>query len=391
MGVLDAIGQFGQGFTGGSQQGLDLYSQVQQVQEQGQLRQRRQRAEQEIAQLVESGQFKTDPIAATKAGAQIFLKNSDFDNYDKWNSNAQQLTKFEGDRTLMNAFAVAKTDPMAAVPLINKYHALVGTGTKYDIQRTPQGVRLLTNVGGKPSAKDYTDMDELGYDILSGVEAYALGPEATGKMEIARSELGIKEATGMAQARRYQAQTESEQALRPFKQQQLTAQAQASQASAGASGATAAAASALAAERRALLPGQVAQQGLTAAETAKRTANIGVAPRKPEPTMEELAMGLTGDAPTDEFGTPLPSNPFITDEATRAGFSTALQQAVPGLGKNAFYLADRIARTKPEELAQATTNEDGTLIQLPDGTQLPLTDEIANYLQMLKPPTLEEE
>ena len=99
------------GFTGGTQQGLDVYSQVQEIQEQGQLRQRRKKAEQEIAQLVESGQFKNDPIAATKAGAQIFLKNSDFDNYDKWNSNAQQLTKFEGDRTLMNAFAVAKTDP----------------------------------------------------------------------------------------------------------------------------------------------------------------------------------------------------------------------------------------------------------------------------------------
>ena len=133
----------------------------------------------------------------------------------------------------------------------------MGTGTKYDIQRTPEGFRLLTNVGGKPSSKDYTDMDELGYDILSGVEAYALGPEATGKLEVERGKAKVEEAKGTAYARNLASEQAVREAKLPSEVAENLASAGASRASAGASGATAAAASALAAERAAMLPRSV--------------------------------------------------------------------------------------------------------------------------------------
>jgi hypothetical protein len=174
MGVLDSIGEFASGVNQGVGRGMDLYSQYQQIEEQGAKRQKTKLMEDYIANLAKEGGFK-DKAAAMDKLASYAAEIGDYENYDKFYQQGVGLRKAKTFNEGAKFISVLNTasDPSSAIPILNNFYKMQGLDTQYEIRPGLKGeFEIVSNTGGKVSAKKYKDVDQAKYDLMNAVEPF---------------------------------------------------------------------------------------------------------------------------------------------------------------------------------------------------------------------------
>ena len=174
MGVLDSIGEFATGVNQGVGRGMDLYSQYQQIEEQSSKRQKTKLMEDYISNMAKEGGFK-DKAAAMDKLAQYAAEIGDYENYDKFYQQGVGLRKAKTFNEGAKFISVLNTasDPSSAIPLLNNFYKMQGVDTQYEIRPGLNGeFELVSNTGGKISAKKYKDVDQAKYDLMNAVEPF---------------------------------------------------------------------------------------------------------------------------------------------------------------------------------------------------------------------------
>lgn len=372
MGVLDAIGEFGTGFTQGATQGLDLYSRFQEVQDKGKERQRKQALEQRAIQLAQDPKYRDDPIALSQAFADTALDLGDLDNYDKFTKAAQSARDLKVQKLGMSAFAKAKINPEAAISDINELFKVYGNNNSVKLQRTPQGLRVNMLIDGQNYATDYTNdnMDQFHHDLLSQIESYVMKPDDLGKLEVERTR-------GKAYTDRLAAETERERTLLPAELQLRGAQTQSALASAANASESAATERAMRGPRLAGAEADLKYKGAL--------TEAAINPRSPAPveTAEGTIDKLAGKA--DELGLG-DTNPLATDQLFLGGLAEELRRVDPSMGETrSAYTAYGLTQLPPNQLISlAQTDLEAAkksgVIPLPDGSTIPYSPQIVRAL-----------
>lgn len=201
MGVLDSIGEFATGVNQGVGRGMDLYSQYQQIEEQGAKRQKTKLMEDYISNLAKEGGFK-DKAAAMDKLAQYAAEIGDYENYDKFYQQGVGLRKAQTFRQGAKAVSVLNTaaDPSSAIPLLNEFYKSNGLNMELAIRPGLDGeFELVSSVDGKTTAKKYKNVDEARYDLMSGIEPY-LFDNPGDYLENEREDMKAKAAAGKDRA-----------------------------------------------------------------------------------------------------------------------------------------------------------------------------------------------
>lgn len=174
MGVLDSIGEFATGVNQGVGRGMDLYSQYQQIEEQGAKRQKTKLMEDYIAKMAKEGGFK-DKAAAMDKLAQYAAEIGDYENYDKFYQQGVGLRKARTFNEGAKFISVLNTaaDPSSAIPLLNNFLKMQGVDAQYEIKPgLNDEFELISKAGGKVTAKKYKDIDQAKYDLMNTVEPF---------------------------------------------------------------------------------------------------------------------------------------------------------------------------------------------------------------------------
>lgn len=371
MGVLDAIGEFGQGFSQGAGQGLDLYQRFQDVKTKGEERQRKKAFEQRAIALAQDPKFKNDPIGLSSGLADAALDVGDFEGYDKWTQAANSARDLKVQKLGMSAFAKARVNPEAALSDMNEMFKTFGNNNSITSQRTPNGMRLNFNVDGQSYSTDYAagDTDKFEHDIMSLMEGYVMKPSEVGQLEVNRSRADVeRRGTESEIARR--------EALLPTEIAENRATTQSALASA-------AAANQRAETERVTRPFAIdaAKQDIAyksaLTETALNPRTATPAPPSAEKLIDDLA------ATNNELGL---GGGLGSDKLFLGGLASELQRADPNIGEGgSAYTAYALTQMPATQLAQLASmnTEDAAkagVIKMPDGTSIPYSPGIVRAL-----------
>lgn len=378
MSVLQAIGEFGQGFSQGTGQGLDLYQRFQEIRDQGKKRQKQSDIENAVIDMHKSGKADKDPIGFANSVAELYRGQGDLDGYQKWTDAANSARDLKMQKLGVDAFAAAQVNPAAAVPLVNEMFKTYGNNNSIDLQQSPTGSRLVMNIGGKAVTKDYTpeQADELAFQLLQMVEPYAMKPEQAGQLRVAR-------ATQEAQQKYQEGRLANEKELIPSQIGENVAQAQSALASAAASGASAEYNRSRTATEEATRQGQIDTVAANLDLIRRKTETEG---RTPEP-YDPLGAAVDASTPApkaggDELGM---EGPTMTPPVEDRGFQRQLGIQLKSAGLNdqeAFAATSEIVRLTPEQIATvgkiSTDPATGKgVFTLPSGQKIQATPAIA--------------
>jgi len=380
MSVLQAIGEFGQGFGQGAGQGMDLYQRFQNIQDEGKKRKRQGDIENAVIDMHKSGKADKDPIGFASSVAELYRSQGDLDGYQKWVDAANSARDLKMQKLGVDTFAVAQVNPAAAVPLINDMFKTYGNNNSIDLQQSPTGSRLVMNIGGKTVTKDYSpeQKDELAHQLLMMAEPYAMKPADVGQLQVAR-------ATQEAQQTRLESQTAREQALLPWEIKENQAQTSSALASAGASQSAAAYNRSRTATEDATRPVQIAQAGANLDLTRRKIETEG---RTPEP-YDPLGEAFDKSTPAPTAGDDLGMGGAMTPPVEDRGFQRALGQQLKEQGMNdaeAFSTVSEIVRLTPDQTAapgmvKVDPATGRAMVTLPSGQTVPATPAIVSAIK----------
>lgn len=346
-GVLQAIGEFGQGFGQGAGQGMDLYQRFQNIKDEGSKRRKQEELENAVIDMHKSGKYEKDPIGFANSVADLYLNQGDLDGYQKWNDAATSARDLKTQQLGLQMFTVAQVNPQAAVPLINEIFKTYGNSNSVDLQQSPTGARLVMNINGQTVTKDYApdQMDELNHQFLQLAEPYAMKPYEAGQLGVARATQEAQQSYNEGRLANDTRQTDS--TIATNKAQATSALAQAASA-----GATADWTRERAQSERETRPLDMASKQADIDYKTKLTETAGVTPAPYDPLGDMIdsstpAPKAAGDS-LDMSSSAIPAP--IEDR----GFQRQLGQTLKEMGMNdgqAFNTVSEIVRLTPEQTA----------------------------------------
>lgn len=169
MGVLESLNEFAGGAAVGVGQGMDLYQQYSDIQEQGAKRRKKQLLEEFISKTAQEGGFK-DQAAGLKAVSDYALEIGDTDSYTQFYDTSEKLRKASRDRKVMQAYSVLQgPNPSAALPIVNEFFKSAGVDIEYGKGADNQ---FFMRQGKEITPLQVEDEDEFRGAILSGISPY---------------------------------------------------------------------------------------------------------------------------------------------------------------------------------------------------------------------------
>jgi hypothetical protein len=225
MSVLEDIGAFSQGFTGGVQQGMDIYQRYQTMQDEGEKRARTKRVETRVKDLMDSGGF-DDQASGLDSVAGFWIDEGDIDSAVKYQQAARQIRQADVSRDVLTAFSLGQRDPVSGFEHLNKANEKAKNGITYKVTPTGTGWQLDTSVNGKVSSEIYNSKDELEHAFLQQAEPMAFADLGDfGKFQQSQADAALATA-----------KTRGELAKAPLEQAKLAAETNKATAEAGVAG-----------------------------------------------------------------------------------------------------------------------------------------------------------